>query len=605
MVAQFSPALLLAALLDTTPPAPPPEPVTAPPISWQQDAGAWQVESPGALGVRYGIGLDYLFDRTDDLELVGGQTIVDFGQRPIERPLDPDESLDLDWEQTVIGVQVPVALSTGRIVTTLVVEAATVDGSFELHDPRNDEPDDVFFRNVENDPRSRTTLEGRGNRFGLGFEAAGSLCGACRWSWSGGYRFRALRGLDLDQDPGSRGNAFNPLVEQDGELESDDHELTARLGVRLAGGRFTPWLGVRGSRSESDLEHTRSRVIDGVVFEDALRLETEAERIGTLVGADFRLGRSLVGRVEGTFGDGGETVLVKVVSFPGLWGRDDPPGPYRPEPRPRPQPTADEEPSRRDAPEEVERQDRRADQLADELAPRARELRQRFHERAGELLRDAGPRGALPAGAVRALLDDVERELRQILDTRELRPALAWFVDFAERSRRELAEPPTVSHRRGPSPRSTGSYRLAAFSPAPQPKEDRGPADPDRGILTAIGRFLDTLTARADSRQLAQPLCVRSRPSAGAKVRLSAALPGSEGKTRLTEGTWDVFYRGLYAYQASLGGRSIACPADRDPAECDFLDFWDDNGPFVLCDFRDGVEVCVIDEGNGDTCGGR
>lgn len=617
----MNPILTLALLVAGWTPPPADPPATAAPAR-ETSAQALEIESPGSRGARYGIGVDLSFERIDDLELVRGQRTFSFlgpeGGRDFEReaPIDPDHGLR--WEQTTLGLQVPVALPSlalgggGRVDWSLVLEGAGVDGSFELDEARN--ADD------EREGPGRTTLEGRGNRFGVGFQATVSPCRACRWTWSGGYRYRTVRGLDLEEEGVAEASfapflaplldELAPTLDEDGELQRDDHELTARLGYALAGGRLTPWLGVRGQRSETTVDHVQTFRFGRSDFteERTLRLETEAERVAALVGADFRLARSVVGRIEGTFGDG-ESVLLKLVSFPGGRAPRPPVDPPHRDPSPvdwplADPPFADPPPPRIETPEEIAEQRRRADQLAEDVAPRVDALRQRFHERVQRLERAAGPGRALDREAVRALVAYVEAELRAILDAPELQPVLAVAVELAERSRRTLGERQAAAAGGRPArPHDAGPYRLAAYSPAPQPPPESAQADPSRGVLAEIGNFLDRLFERTDERRLTQPLCVRSVPAAGARVALSAALPGSRVTEQTTEGKLNVVYRGLYAYQATLRDHTIACPADSDPAECAFVDLWTSDDPFLVCDFSRGIERCLQQPGDPATCG--
>lgn len=608
-----------------------PQPTSPPPTAEparQAAASALEIESPGALGARYGIGVDVLFESLDELDLVSGGRSFSFrgpaggGGFDEDVPIDPDSGLR--WEQTTVGLQVPISLPPlslgrgGRVDWSLVLEAAGVDGELELEEPRDvarflDRIPSQVFDDIGEGPR-RTNLQGRGTRFGVGFQATVNPCRACSWTWSGGYRYRTLQGFDLEQEAAPH-PSFRSLLEEDGELQRDDHELTARLGYALAGGRLTPWLGVRGQRSETTVDHAQTFIRENSDFPDEreeLRLEVESERVSALVGADFRLARGVVGRVEGTFGDG-ESVLLKVVTFPRLRGApsDVDPPPTRVE---TPQeialaddvaPRVDPPPPTVETPQEIADQRRRADELADDVAPRVDALRQRFRERVRQLERAAGPGRPLDRRAVRALVGEVEAELRSILAAPELQPALAAFVEVAERSRRTLGERQAAGAgvgRQG-GPQSLGGYRLAAYSPAPQPPEPAR-SDPSPGVLAEIGGFLDRLFELTDERRLTQPLCVRSVPEPRARVALSAALPGSRVVEQTTEGRLNVVYRGLYAYRATLRDRSpIACTADSDPDDCAFVDLWTSDDPFVVCDFSPGVERCLQQPGDPETCG--
>jgi hypothetical protein len=582
MRAALAASLLLAAPLPAA--AQPAEPAAAP----------WSVESPGSLGARFGLGFDLLLDRFDDIEAVAGRQTVtvrgaDGGEETTVVPFDPrldDRKHGRDWEERSVGVQVPIALPRlplGRglsIEPSLVLEAAAVDGRFTVHDLVEGQAD--------------RTLDGTGARWGVGVQALGGLCRDCRWFWGAGYRYRTLAGLDIGSD--TRPDPAGLTVTETTEIDHDTHHLTARLGARLAGGRAAAYVGVRSRRSDLVLDDETTLASPQRREETtvATRLELDGDDTAAIAGVDFRLGRGTVARVEASFGGDGESVLFKVVGFPG--GRPPPPPPVPS--------LVDPSPPRIETPEEIAEQRRRAEQLADDVAPRVAALRQLFHERVQQLERAAGPGRALDREAVLALVADVEAELRSILAAPELQPVLAVAVELAERSRRALGGRQAAAVGGQPArPRPAEPYRLAAYSPAPQPPPESAQADPSRGVLAEIGGFLDRLFRRTDERRLTQPLCVRSEPTAGALVALSAALPGSRVIEQRTEGKLNVVYRGTYAYQARLGDRVIACPADSDPADCSFIDLWTSDDPFLVCDFSRGIERCLQRPGDPGTCG--
>lgn len=565
--------------------AQPPEPAVPP----------WSVESPDSLGARFGLGFDLLLDRLDDLEAAAGRQTVtvrgpEGGEETTVVPFDPrldDRKHGRDWEERSVGVQVPIALPRlplGRglsIEPSLVLEAAAVDGRFTVADL------------VEGRPDRR--LDGTGARWGAGVQALGGLCRGCRWFWGAGYRFRILRGLDLDGDAPPGADA--PEAAQRTEFDRESHDLTARLGARLAGGRAAAFVGVRSRRSdlvlddETTLPSPQRREETTV----ATRLELEGEDTAAIAGVDFRLGRRGVARVEASFGGDGESVLLKLVH--GISPR-----PHGPE-----APQAPEAPT----PSEVEERRRRAVELADAIAPDVRELKRRFEREADRLEREAGPDRPLPAADVLRLLDDLERGLRETLDARELLPTLAWFLDLLARARIDLtAEGGVVGSR----PSAGAPPRGLAFAALPA-RQDPRPAEPSgtpaRGWLATIVSALDLLGRRADTRQLTQDLCVRSEPRPGAKVLLwprafaaPDALSDVDTFVKETEGRLDVFYRGLYAYEATLRGHpAIGCPAEDAATRCAPIDLWKGDGPFLVCNFDPDIGHCELRSGDLARCG--
>lgn len=266
-------------------------------------------------------------------------------------------------------------------------------------------------------------------------------------------------------------------------------------------------------------------------------------------------------------------------------------------------------PPRVETPRQVERQERRAERLAERIAPRVAALASRFAAGVERLEREAGPGRPLDAAGVDALVATTRRELDDILSRPTLRPVFAYFAHLVERWPEPVAGRGEDSiAARGPrsAPAAERGYRLAAWPPPPTPQQPPAGAPEDRssrGLLAAIGEFLDTLLTRSDSRLLTEPVCVRSVPAAGALVALSAAVPGARVIEQTTEGRLAVFYRGLYAYRARFGDRLVACPAGSKPDDCAFIDLWRDNRPFLVCDFSAGVERCLLNDGDVAACG--
>jgi hypothetical protein len=266
-------------------------------------------------------------------------------------------------------------------------------------------------------------------------------------------------------------------------------------------------------------------------------------------------------------------------------------------------------PPRVESPRQIERQERRAGRLAERIAPRVAAVASRFQTGVERLEREAGPGRSLDAAGVDALVATTRRELDDILSRPALRPVFAYFARLVERWPEPVAGRPGDSiAARGPRSAAAAErgYGLAAWPPPPPPPQPPVGTPDDRssrGFLAAIGDYLQTLVTRSDSRLLTQPICVRSVPNAGALVALSAAVEGARVIEQTTEGRLAVVYRGLYAYRARLGDRLVACPTASEPDDCAFVDLWLDDRPFLVCDFRDGVERCLLADGDVAACG--
>lgn len=516
----------------------------------------WSVESPGPLGARFGLGVDLALDRLDNVEVVAGiQTVTtiaaDGSRQTTIAPVDvglTNRKHGQGWEERSFGFQAPLALppfhlGALRVEPSLVLEAAAVGGEL------------TFVDRVEGGPDR--TLDGTAARWGVGVEALGELCRGCRWFWSAGYRYRSLGGLDLggdtQRDPGG------PTVTQSVEIDHDSHHLTARLGALIAGGRATVYAGVRDRRSElvvSDETTVTSPEGGPGGITVTSRLDLEADDTVALAGTDFRLGRGYFGRVEATFGEDGESVLLKAVRLQG-WTKP------------------------------------RAMTLAEQIKPQVAELRHHIERRVRQMEAAAGPDGAFPLAQSLALLDEIERELRVILSAPELQPTLAWFLVAIDQARDELATPQHGD--RGPSSADRLALRFAALTP--QPSQPSIPPPPSSQARWWV-RILEGLE-KLETGDLKVRLCVGSEP---ASVHVWLRAPYADSRERgHVSGKWYSVFRGLYAYRAKLKGVSDAVCLNEINNPC-ALEIWDEDQSLLICDFEDEPPSCRIDPVDATSC---
>ncbi|MGH2726383.1 MAG: hypothetical protein ACRDKS_05345, partial [Actinomycetota bacterium] len=255
-------------------------------------APPWALESPRAAGAAYGLGLDWLFERQESLE-------VKESSRPVTDLPYVSRGIDLRWELTGPAVQVPIALpSLGRLHPSLVLRAASADVTVDSPERPQDEVD-------------RTSFDGRGTLLGATLDLAGSLCGGCPWFASGRYGFEDLSELEADgTTPFSFGLAADEI-----RLGRRAHELSGRVGYVFPGGRAATYLGARGRRSEVEIEEELSRdPATGKQITTHTRLESE--EVSGFAGIDAHLAGPLFGRLEGSFGADDQAFLVKLVYLP-------------------------------------------------------------------------------------------------------------------------------------------------------------------------------------------------------------------------------------------------------------------------------------------------
>lgn len=534
-------------------------------------AAPWGVEAPGSLGARFGLGVDLLLDRLDDLEATAGRQTVTFrgpggGEETTVVPFDPrldDRKHGRDWEERSVGFQVPIALPPLRfgrglsIEPSLVIEAAAVDGRFTVDDLVEGRPD--------------RHLDGTGARWGAGVQALGGLCRDCRWFWGAGYRFRSLGGLEVDGP--APADAAGLAVTERTEIDHDAHHLTARLGALVASGRATVYVGVRRRQSdlvvedETTLRFLQARPDETVV---ATRLDLEADDTTALAGTDFRLGGAYVARVEATFGGEGEGVLLKVVRAH-HWQRSSEPA------------------------DVVEERRRRAAELARQIVPGVRRVLEMLEDGRRRLERQRGSQPAWDSTELRRLLETAATELDAVLDEPELEPLQAWFhLFFTEAGTKLEGAAASGAPAVGSLP---SAHRGLAFA-ALQPPER---VDPNlarqRDILDSAIAQVSRLLGLAGDDELKIDLIARSCPRQDARINLSTPFRSLRQPHNVnTIGRLEVVFRGLYTYEATLEDRpTVACDLQGHLAKkCKLVDLWIYEGPYLICDFRKGREECTL-----------
>lgn len=271
----------------------------------------WLAESPGASGARFGLGLDFRLDDLDSLlnaALTATVTLRDpeGGSSTQVIPGDPtlnNRKFDYEVEVRSWGAQAPIALPRMplgggmTLFPSLVVEAAWTEVTFDFRD--------------RTEPELSTAIAGRGVSWGAGLEAA-ALGREGKWFLGGGYRFRTLPDLDLERSP-----PFDPIlgvVHDEVRLDQDTHLASLRVGRVFAGGRVTPWLGVRGRWTELEIDDEASFVSpNGIETDLRTRSRFESDSVLAVAGVDAWLGGHVAGRAEVSYGDGDVATLLKVV----------------------------------------------------------------------------------------------------------------------------------------------------------------------------------------------------------------------------------------------------------------------------------------------------
>jgi hypothetical protein len=518
-----------------------PEPGAAPP---------WSVESPGAAGAPFVLGLDVASGRTDGLRISSQASVVtlrDLTTGTSETtaiPGDPsllNRKFSIRIRATGEGAQTPIALPRIPVAAgvslfpTLVVQAASTDLALDFID--------------KPERADSTSLRGRAPLYGLGFSLAAPLCQGCPWFASAGYRFSTLRGLAAERSPSFNPPGFDVLQDRS-RLSLRRDEEVIRIGRGLPGGRVVVHFGLLRSRdllAEDDTVELASRQVEQTLLSSRTKLATNAT--AGLAGIEARVAGPLLMRVEAVFGSGRDGVALKLA-----WIKLPPVAP----------PPYSEPTSPPDRPqEEVAAQILRGlEPIRAELARRVASLETVRPDPAGPVL--------VSATAVAQLIDDMERELLAALWGQEL-AALRDYVRYVFQGLRQALHlsATTVD---GAQPRA--SVAQASFRPALRAAHGAAPAGDDRGITdrerdlvqcTLVTLIEKKIMDWARRRQLQLNLIVVSRQEPAFfkmapysdRSKRTTRYGYIEGRRLVLQDVW----RGLYWYKVERAGFK---PPDED-----------------------------------------
>lgn len=283
-------------------------------------------ESPQSAGARFSLGIDLLSDRRGDLEELSGSTSLtlrdaDGGTQRLDLPGDPEldnRKFDRHFDGRGFGLELPVALprfhlaGSVTVFPSIVLELAVLDVDVD------------FVGRTE--PGADRSLSGRGLMLGAGVSWVATLCRHCRWFWGGDYRYRTLPDLGLDGVPGFGAPGLEVLSSED-RLRLDSHRLTGRLGYRVRGGRYAPYLGLRYRTTDVRLEDELRLASPELGQETRIvtRSKLDDDAMEGVVGVDVRLARNLAARLETSIGDADRQALLKIV-FTGFHREREPAG---------------------------------------------------------------------------------------------------------------------------------------------------------------------------------------------------------------------------------------------------------------------------------------
>jgi hypothetical protein len=492
------------------------------------EAPDWQlVESPGAAGFGFGLGIDLGWEELDSLATAAATTTVttrDANGREVTQVIPGDPALtnrkfDFRFEVETAGGQAPIALprfSLGRAVTvfpSLVIEAAVTDVTFHFDDRTN--------------PEDSTSVTARGTSYGLGLESVATLGRSNRWYLAAGYRYRDLPSLELERSPPVAPFTHSGAVSHDEvRLSQETHRATLRVGRAFRGGRFNPYLGLRGRWTELDVVDEldfRSSLGDETVLRTHTRYESDSA-LG-VAGIDARLGGPVLGRAEVTFGDGDAALLLKTVVRL---------NPGTPPPPPPPPPIA-----------------KAFEKLRRELTEGAEEL---------EPLRASQPE--LYVSSVLALLDRIEAEGVAVLLYYDFVALADWLRDRFDEARAEVpATPDSLADLRDLQwvPGTRPGVRFASLlGPAPQaPGGNNSAGDKEEAWYESAFRALSLIFIRAKERCLSVRLRFDVEPSQdGAIVIVYPASAPREAE----------YWPPGDEYELKIGSYTYCIPGKNNPA---------------------------------------
>jgi hypothetical protein len=274
----------------------------------------WAVESPGAAGATFGLGLDSLFEHQESLNLASMRTTVTVrdsggGGSVTEVPGDPallNRKFDFLSELQGEGTQGSIALPILglRIYPTFHWQALSADLRLD------------FLNRPE--PAESTSIEGRGLFYGVGFDLVTTLCNQCGWFASAGYQVQDMPSFSADRSPRIAGL---DLSRDEVRIRRQVRDTSFRIGYGGPNARVISYTGVRRRSTDLDIEDElgfRGPGPDGTSEETRLRTRTKIQGEATLAvaGLNVNFGGRFFGRAETAIGDGDRVVMVKVVYLP-------------------------------------------------------------------------------------------------------------------------------------------------------------------------------------------------------------------------------------------------------------------------------------------------
>lgn len=489
----------------------------------QETAAPWAVESPGAAGARFGLGLDAFFERQESLRATGAE--LTFRSETQEIAPDPlNRDFDFRVDLRAAGLQLPVALPRlGVIHPTLVLQAAMADVTFDFLDQTQEQGQES---------RGGFSYEGRGPLFGGGLELTSALCRRCPWFAGAGYRFQRLHDLEVDVEGGG-------VVDDEARLSRDVHEVSARVGYGSPGGRIVSYLGVRHRSTGLEIEEE----LDTRAF----RAELESDATLALAGVEAHLGGSFYGRAEATYGDEDYSALLKVVylgpgkgpaiSWPGRGG---------------------ETGQVRETEEERRRREQRIEEIGGTLALRLAAIEAAFLAgwRSLEVIQGPDGQPAYIARDVEELLARTEREILSVLgELPELEALRDWVRDEFRAVGTDLGlETPNVAARVA-SVTFTNEFRRT------QARETINKSRADAGLQRAATGPVGTPPRLARDRRLMVPLTFQTTLGKGTQLRIHPRFSSSRAQI-LERGGLQWVWVGSYSYKVQRGNEDrLYCEA--------------------------------------------
>jgi hypothetical protein len=514
------------------------------------DAPPWAVESPGAAGASFALGLDAFSDREDDLTLRSARSVIttcDLQTGAMDtQVLEGDPALlsrKFRFESRLSGggAQVPVRLPVLplggglRIYPSLVLLTGRPSVTLDFHD--------------RPEPANSESASGGKRGYGAGLNLFASLCRECPWFAGVSYRYQRLPSFSLDRSVRLDPESFE--TESDAvHLTRSSREIGARLGYTWPGNRVATYLGLRRSSTRMAVRDQLNVEVPTTQTEIYISSRTRFEEdvYEGIAGVDAHFGGPLYGRFELALGSGSRAGLLKMVYLL---------------PRGR---SADGEASPRSA-EQAEEDRRRNDAISAEIAPALAEIEAAFLAgwKALPGVETATGEPGYPEQSVADLLNKTERDLLAVLRPYPELVALSDGVSYGfQQARRELGLPPAVA------------AVLASLAPprlASQPRAlDRGSSDRTLGDLHR--NVIHPASEGARTRTLL--FTIRFESDLNGDVSLHPRYDRSSSVARkIGNGQETEIWRGIYSFDVTplQGGKKLLqCDGTLVPP-----------GPNVLC----------------------